>query len=264
MIKRFLAVLIAAVFLVACTPAPAADENGAFRGATVSILGDSISTYAGWIPTADGVNREHAYTYPREDLLTDVTETWWYRVIDGLGAKLGVNDSWRGAMVTGAMAVTTGDTGGNSAYYNLTRIRNLGSNGTPDVVIIYGGTNDYGNLDGLGGFDPDLLPGAVDLDGTFTANLAEAYAQTILRIRYFYPEARIVSILPGPTAKYYGDDRLAEGNAILAAVCERYSVDCVDPRDFGLTLGDLPDGIHPGPGGMKKIADAVTAMLLGD
>lgn len=230
----------------------------------ISILGDSISTFAGWVPTADGFNREPLSRYPQDDLLTDVNETWWLQLIHDLDAKLGINDSWRGAMITGAKPVTTGDSGENAAFGNRTRVQNLGSNGTPDLILVYGGTNDYAHLDSLGAFDPALLPETVDLATRSWTNLAEAYAQTLLRLRYYDPDAQLLAILPGPTATYYSTARLNEGNAILSAVCEHYGVPFVDLRDSGLTAGDLPDGIHPGEAGMDKITDAVLTKLLAD
>ncbi len=239
-------------------------DASAYRGKVISILGDSISTYEGWIPTADGFNREHVARYPQEGLLTDVTDTWWMRLISELGAKLGVNDSWSGSMISGSDPVTTRDTGENAAFGNLTRIRNLGSNGTPDVILVFGGTNDYAHMGIIGVFDPSLLPEDVDLTTKSWTNLPKAYAQTLLRLRYYYPDALIVSVLPACTAKYYNAARLDAGNAILSRVCEHYGVPYVDLRGSGLGVDDLPDGIHPNAAGMKKIADAVFAKLLTD
>ena len=65
-----------------------------FEGKVISILGDSISTFAGYIPVADGFNLAHKTRYPQDNLLTDVNETWWMQVIHQLDAKLGINDSW--------------------------------------------------------------------------------------------------------------------------------------------------------------------------
>ena len=37
-------------------------------GKVISILGDSISTFRGYIPTADGWNEEHPAAYPGQDV----------------------------------------------------------------------------------------------------------------------------------------------------------------------------------------------------
>ena len=134
-----------------------------YEGKVISILGDSISTFEGYIPKADGFNLEHLSRYPQNNLLTDVNETWWMRVITQLDAKLGINDSWRGATVSGAAPVTTGTTGENASMANLIRIQNLGSNGIPDIILFYGGTNDFAHVSKVGSFDSSAAPTTVDL-----------------------------------------------------------------------------------------------------
>ncbi len=232
------------------------------EGKVISILGDSISTFAGYIPVADGFNREHLARYPQDNLLTDVNETWWMQVIAALDAKLGINDSWRGATLSGGHPVTTGDTGENAAMSNLTRIQNLGSNGTPDVILLYGGTNDLAHVSKVGTFDPNTAPTAVDLTTTKWDNLADGFVHTLLRIRHYYPDAVIVAMLPTYTRSYYSDQKLAEGNAVMAAICQHYGVAYVDLRYCGISTDDLPDGIHPDAAGMDHITEAVMDALL--
>lgn len=232
------------------------------EGKVISILGDSISTFAGYIPVADGFNREHLARYPQDNLLTDVNETWWMQIINQLDAKLGINDSWRGATVSGAHAVTTGSTGENAAMHNLTGIQNLGSNGTPDVILFYGGTNDLAHVSKVGTFDPDTAPDTVDLTTQKWDNLADGYVHTLLRLRYFYPDAQIVAMLPTYTNGYYSDEKLAEGNAVLAIICEYYGIPYVDLRYCGISTEDLPDNIHPDATGMDYITQAVMDAML--
>lgn len=84
--------------------------NG-FEGKILSILGDSISTFEGYVPTSDGHNLEHRSTYPSSSLLTDVSDTWWNRLITNLKMKLGVNDSWSGTRVSNSSTTDTGNYG---------------------------------------------------------------------------------------------------------------------------------------------------------
>lgn len=245
-----------------CTACGSKHPNLAnYEGKVISILGDSISTYAGYIPTADGFNLEHLARYPQDNLLTDVNETWWMQVITELDAKLGINDSWRGATVSGAVPVTTGTTGENAAMGNLTRIQNLGSNGTPDVILFYGGTNDLAHVSKVGTFDASAAPTALDLTTTKWDNLADAYVQTLLRLKYYYPDAQILAMLPTVTTSYYSNEKLAQANAVLTQICEYYGVAYVDLRYCGITTADLPDGIHPDAAGMDCITDAVLETL---
>ena len=233
----------------------------ALAGKVISILGDSISTFAGYIPVADGFNLEHLSRYPQDNLVTDVNETWWMQIIDQLDAKLGINDSWRGATVSGAAPVTTGTTGANAAMANLNRIQNLGSNGTPNVILFYGGTNDLAHVSKVGSFDPATAPSQVDLTTASWDNLADGYVHTLLRLKHYYPDAIIVAMLPTYTASYYSNTKLAQANELLAKICEHYSVPYVDLRDSGVTAEYLPDGIHPGAEGMDMITDAVLEVL---
>jgi len=232
-----------------------------YAGKVISVLGDSISTFAGYIPVADGFNLEHLARYPQDDLITDVKETWWMQVISRLGARLGINDSWRGATVSGAAPVTSGTTGENAAMANLTRIQNLGSNGTPNVILFYGGTNDLAHVSKVGTFDAATAPDTVDLTTAKWDNLADGYVHTLLRLKHFYPDAVIVAMLPTYTASYYSDTKLAQANEVLAEICDHYGVAWTDLRDSGVTAEYLPDGIHPGAEGMDSITDAVLAVL---
>ena len=235
-----------------------------YKGKVISILGDSISTFAGYIPTADGFNLEHLARYPQDNLLTDVNETWWMQVVKGLDAKLGINDSWRGATVSGGAPVTSGTTGENAAMSNLQRIKNLGANGYPDVILFYGGTNDLAHVSKVGSFDSDTAPTAVDLTTAKWDNLADGYVHTLLRLKHYYPDTQIIALLPTYTASYYSNAKLAQGNTVLTAICEHYDVAYTDLRDCGISVKDLPDGIHPDAAGMDYISNTVLDRLLTD
>ena len=249
-----------------CTVCGEAHPNLAnYKGKVISILGDSISTFAGYIPVADGFNLEHLARYPdasRVPDVTDVNQTWWMQTINTLDAKLGINDSWRGSTVSGYASVTTGVAGYLAAMSNTTQLQNLGSNGTPDVILFYGGTNDLAHTPNLGSFDPATAPTEVDLSTLKWDNLADAYANILLRLKYYYPDAQLVCLLPTYTASYYSDAKLAEGNALMAEVCEHYGVVYTDLRYCGISAADLPDGIHPGAAGMDYITNAVLDTLV--
>ena len=235
-----------------------------YKGKIISILGDSISTFKGYIPISDGFNLNHRPRYPQDNLLSDVNETWWMQIIHDLDAKLGINDSWAGSIVTNTISGNSGDQGENAAMASLTRIQNLGSNGTPDVILFYGGTNDIGHSMPLGSFDSSDAPTVVDLSSTRWDSVADAYVEAILRMKYFYPNAEIIAMLPTYTSSYYTNSRLAEYNAVFAEICEHYEVTYVDLRYCGITTSDLPDGIHPDATGMDYITESVAEILLNE
>jgi len=265
--KKTLSMILVLVLLIGLLPmnvfAVEATESDAnpYKGKVISILGDSISTFAGYIPVADGFNLAHRARYPQSNLLTDVNETWWMQVLTELDAKLGVNDSWAGSRVSNTISGNSGDQGEKAAMASLTRIQNLGSNGTPDVILFYGGTNDIGALITLGTFDSSTAPTEVDLNSTKWNSVADAYAAAILRMQYYYPNAEIVAMLPTYTSSYYTKAELDQYNSVFGAICEHYGVTYVDLRDCGITTANLPDGIHPDAIGMDYITKAVINIL---
>ena len=109
--------------------------EGAFLAPRISVLGDSISTFAGC--TAEG-NR--VYYQPPQTHLTGVeslSQTWWMRVIEGVGGRLCANASYSGSMVQG--------NGFPAAEQPGRAEQLLGSNGkAPDAVLVFMGVNDYG------------------------------------------------------------------------------------------------------------------------
>ena len=248
-----------------CTVCGAEHPNLAnYEGKVISILGDSISTFAGYIPIADGFNLQHRPRYPQSNLFSDVNLTWWMQTITALDAKLGINDSWAGSTVTNTITGNSGDLGEKAAMASLTRIQNLGANGTPDVILLYGGTNDIGRLLPLGSFDPATAPTEVDLTTTKWTTVADAYVNAIMRLQYYYPEAEILVMLPTYTASYYTNAKLAQYNTVFSAICEHYGIPYIDLRDCGISTANLPDGIHPDATGMDYITRAVLDTLLND
>ena len=64
---------------------------------SVSILGDSISTFEGWQPPSYAC----FYTAPNQqrNQLESVKDMWWARVMDALGGNLCANSSYSGSRV---------------------------------------------------------------------------------------------------------------------------------------------------------------------
>ncbi len=232
-----------------------------FKGKIISILGDSISTFAGYIPEADGINLPHRPRYPQNDLLTDVNDTWWMRLINTLEANLGVNDSWAGSTVSNFRNHNEKDFGPDAAMASMTRIKNLGANGIPDLIILFGGTNDAGKMIEKGSFDSSLV---LDLSAVKWGCFADAYSQTILRLRHFYPNAQIIAISPSISGGYYDNARLSEFADLALEICLHYNIKCVDLRSSGLTFDMLPDTLHPNAEGMECIYRSVLNKLKED
>lgn len=142
----------------------------AYKGKTLSILGDSISTYSGFIPAG-----QTTYYTGSNCGVSSVNDTWWMKLMTSLGLTLNLNNSWSGSRVT--------TTNGSDSAGCGTRCENLGT--TPDVIIVYMGINDFNNEVGLGSYDGN---------GTFpstTTTFREAYAIMLDKILTAYPEAEV-------------------------------------------------------------------------
>ena len=248
-----------ATFIMLCcmlyTSVDAAAPSG-YEGKIVSILGDSISTFEGYIPKGDGTNLNHMTTYPSDALRLTVEDTWWMQVINQLGAKLGINESWAGTRIANFDSRNVGIVGKDVCMASVTRIKNLGSNGTPDVILFYGGTNDVGKRSELGSFDPATAPKEVDLEAVIWPDFAQAYTAAIMRMQHFYPDAKIYALLPNAT-EYHNHASFAPYIEVMEAVCEHYDVPTVDLRESGIELIHLPDGTHPDATGMDIITEQV-------
>ena len=184
----------------------------------VSILSDSLGTYEGFTPWT-------AFYYYYCSQYMDVSETWWMRYIESNGMRLGVNESLGGSKV----AWQEGDpTGYNSQQCMAAeeRIARLDDNGTPDVILFFGGTNDIANTE-LGEFLPGENIGEI-------SDFSCAYQTALVRLKEYYPEAEIICMTP-----YYCDisfwagstnedvDRYADR---IVEICDFYGVRCVDLR----------------------------------
>lgn len=279
--------------------------NSVWKGKVVSIMGDSISTFKDYIPIVDGHNLTHRTYYPVGDI-TDVTKTWWYMLVDELGAKLGVNESWSGSYVGNSTDAwwnygVSGniDTAGNtssgsgndfgikSCMASLTRIENLSSNGTPDLILIYGGTNDIwsgaSRLSTLGSsyivpgtFDSTKESTSIDLSTVKWSSFADAFEAMITRIQYYYPTATIVVLFPfySDSNNSYSFKKLDAFIEVQRNICDYYGINYIDLRACGINIANVnasrnkecittigTNSVHPNYLGMTMMKNYIKAKL---
>ena len=208
--KIYLVVLLSLCFL------------SGFSQLKVSVLGDSYSTFEGCIPEGN----EPWYGTEMGNDVKDPSQTWWAQLINDNGMVLELNNSWSGATIC--------NTGYNGEDYTvrsfLTRSENLGNN--PDLIFVFGGTNDDWARSPLGEFNGSDM---------FTVRPA---AKAMLRnIKTNYPEALCMVII---------NTEMKEDveNAIIAA-CETEGVPYVKLHDIDKQYG------HPSINGMKQISSQV-------
>ncbi|MBQ6209911.1 MAG: hypothetical protein IJK42_09085 [Prevotella sp.] len=198
---------------------------------SVSILGDSYSTFAGWV-TPDTM--ELWYFGSREDpKRTDVckvSETWWHQLIKMMGWKLERNNSWSGSTIC-----NTGYRDENATYKSfLTRMDNLGS---PDVILIFGGTNDSWANAPIG----DFMYEGWRMADLFYFRPAFGYMLDFMQERY-------------PTAEIYviSNSELKESiTQSMQTICDHYGIKMIQLHDI-----DKQNG-HPNVKGMRQIAEQI-------
>jgi len=196
----------------------------------VSILGDSYSTYQGYIPEGNAIWYFNNPSPQRTDV-DDVKQTWWWQLISRGGYKLGVNDSYSGATIS--------YTGYNGADYTdrsfITRLPRLGS---PDIILIFGATNDSwaGVKVGDYTYASQIEPG--DLYN-FRPAMSRLLSEAINR----YPGTEIYFIINSELR-----DDITQS---IREVCDHYSVKYIQLHDIEKISG------HPSRTGMAAIATQV-------
>jgi lysophospholipase L1-like esterase len=222
----------------------AVKENSIYNGKKLSILGDSISTFSGYIP-------EGNVTYYPQGTVQSVSDTWWYKLYTALGMTLDVNNSWSGSRVT--------TTAGDDSAGCMTRCENLGN---PDVIIVYMGINDFNNEVALGTYDgTSALPND-------TTKFREAYSIMLNKILTKYQSAEVwVATLPqcernGETGfpEVNGNGvALVEFNKAIKELAEAFGVKVLDHNKCGLTYQNMPtfnpDNLHPNKYGHSLFAN---------
>ena len=210
----------------------------ALHAQKVSILGDSYSTYGGyvtpdwnfaWYNGADGGDKAG------KNDVKSVDQTWWQLIIKEMGYTLEKNNSFSGSTVC-----YTGY--GKNDYSDRafrTRMCNLGK---PDIIFVFGGTNDawakspVGNYQHEGWLRKDLY------------SFRPAFCYMIAYLKRNYPDARIINICNSELS-----DEVTETEEV---VCRYYGVTNVQLRDVEKQWG------HPSVAGMKAICEQVKAALV--
>ena len=103
---------------------------------TVSILGDSYSTFQGYLEPDTNYVWYFDGTPRTQTDVTSVTQTWWHQLIKAKGWRLLKNNSFSGSTICNT-GYRQEDVTRNSF---IARMDNLG--GAPDIIYIFGGTND--------------------------------------------------------------------------------------------------------------------------
>jgi len=201
---------------------------------TVSILGDSYSTYEDFVTPATNELWYYAKNSEQKTDVKDVRQTWWHQLIKENGWRLAVNNSYSGATIS-----YTGYDGNDYSLRSFnTRMDNLGQ---PDIIFIFGATNDSWAGSPIGDFK---------YEGIKKADLYEFRPALAHMLRWMtdrYVNTEIYFIL--------NTELKDEINTSVKTICEHYGVPVIT-----LTEVDKISG-HPSVKGMRQIADQVNSFL---
>lgn len=202
---------------------------------TVTIFGDSYSTYEGYITPASNEPWYFQNSHkPNRTDVTSVTQTWWHQLITQQGWRLCMNNSYSGSTISYS--------GYDGADYTLrsfnTRMTNLGC---PDIIFIFGATNDSWAGAPIGEYK------YADITQTDLFSFRPAMAHMLEYMTRRYINTRIYFIL--------NDGLSDEVTQSVLTICQHYDVPCISLHDIDKLSG------HPSVKGMKQIAEQVAAAV---
>lgn len=208
---------------------------------SVSILGDSYSTFQGYLqPDSNAVWYWDSPDAQNTDVHS-VRETWWHQFIKKNDYRLCMNNSFSGSTIC-----NSGYKRGNPDFADytdrsfVTRMTHLGC---PDMIFIFGGTNDAWAGSPIGEYKYD----GWTKEDLFSFRPALAKMLSFMIDRYLNVEIYFI----------LNDGLQAEINESVKTICAHYQIPCVELNGIDKING------HPSVKGMNQICEQVEAFLSG-
>ena len=211
----------------------------AFGQKKVSVLGDSYSTFGGAVQPETNLcwyNGQDGGANKNNDVKA-LDQMWWSILCRDNGFVMDRNNSYSGSTVC--------LTGYNKRDYSdrafITRVLNIGD---PDIILVFGGTNDSWAKAPVGEFKYS------DWSKKDLYSFRPAFAYMMHQLRQAYPKAQIVNITNSQLS--------AAVTESMDTICRHYGITNVRLTDIDKQLG------HPSQAGMKQIAAQVAAAIKRD
>ena len=210
-----------------------------FHGKTISVMGDSISTIKDKIPSGNALYYDN--TTGKE---MTFERNYWGDIITRFGAVEGIDEAWSGSTIGSKAA----------SMASKDRINKLDDNGTPDVILYYGGSNPDSSV---GTFDPDAdYAKTVDWAQSYS-DTASAYAASLQRMKTTYPGAEIIAIIP-----YYEQNNIPKQAEVIEQIAKHYDITTIDLRELRKQEDISPKNeLHPNMDGHSQIAAYICQQL---
>lgn len=201
---------------------------------TVSILGDSYSTFEGFIEPNTNEMWYFIKADPSRTDVNDVKQTWWHQLIKEEGYRLEQNNSYSGSTIC-----TTGYRGED--YTPRAFITRMDDLGCPDILLIFGATNDSWANSPIGEW----------VWSDWTQEQLKSFRPALT-----YMLQHVVDRYPNTEILYIINDGLKdEVTGSIVEACDHYGVPYVKLHDIDKTAG------HPNVKGMKQIKEQVADAL---
>jgi hypothetical protein len=224
--KKF---IFSTMILVACFVSAQAQRKA------VSILGDSYSTFQYYL-TPD---TNYVWYFARPDAkrtdVASVRQTWWYKFISENGFKLCVNNSFSGSTIC-----NTGYR--NEDYSDRSFITRMDYLGCPDMILIFGCTNDCWAKSPVGQYKYDKW------SDTDLCSFRPAMAKMLAHITERYINTEVYFILNSDMR-----DDIVES---CRTICQHYGVPCIELKAIDKMNG------HPTVKGMSQIAQQLKDAII--
>ena len=210
-----------------------------FHEKRISVMGDSISTIKDKIPSGNALYYDN--TTGKE---MTFERNYWGDIITRFGAVEGIDEAWSGSTIGSKAA----------SMASKDRINKLDDNGTPDVILYYGGSNPDSSV---GTFDPDAdYAKTVDWAKSYS-DTASAYAASLQRMKVTYPGAEIIAIIP-----YYEQNNIPKQAEVIEQIAKHYDITTIDLRELRNQEGISPNNaLHPNMDGHSQIAAYICQQL---
>ena len=233
--KSTLALVALAILMSACTK-PNDPKEIRF-----SILGDSFSAFKGYVyPDSN----DAWYSPPPHNNInvTQVEQMWWHKVATEMGWMLDKNNSFSGSLICNFWGYNAGP------YYSPhSFIRRMDNLGDPDVIFVFGGTNDVWNGAYYGDFVySDWTEGQLE-------QYRPALAYLFENLKQLYPKAIVYFMIDTSLADCDHTGQLFVESA--HTIARHYGIDCIDLHDIH------KEWAHPDAEGQNDIAEQVLDYL---
>ncbi len=210
-----------------------------FHGKTISVMGDSISTIKDKIPGGNALYYDN--TTGKE---MTFERNYWGDIITRFGAAEGIDEAWSGSTIGSKAA----------SMASKDRINKLDDNGTPDMILYYGGSNPDSSV---GTFDPDAdYAKTIDWAQSYS-DTASAYVASLQRMKETYPDAEIIAIIP-----YYEQNNIPKQAEVIEQIAKHYDITTIDLRELRKQEDISPKNeLHPNMDGHSQIAAYICQQL---